>query len=53
VHLQPYYQGMGFKNGEFPNAEAYYRAAISLPIYFGLTEDEQDYVIDQISFAIC
>ena len=48
IHLQPYYQSMGFKAGEFPNAEAYYERAISLPLYAGLTEADQDYVIAKL-----
>jgi UDP-4-amino-4,6-dideoxy-N-acetyl-beta-L-altrosamine transaminase len=48
IHLQPYYQRMGFKAGDFPNAEAYYERAISLPMYSGLTEQDQDYVIDKL-----
>lgn len=45
VHTQPYYQGLGFKNGDFPNAECYYRDAISLPMYQSLTYEQQDKVI--------
>ena len=48
VHLQPYYREMGFQPGVFPNAEAYYQAAISLPIYYGLTEEQQDFVIAKL-----
>jgi dTDP-4-amino-4,6-dideoxygalactose transaminase len=33
---------MGFKLGQFPNAESYYRKSISIPLYFGLTEKDQD-----------
>jgi UDP-4-amino-4,6-dideoxy-N-acetyl-beta-L-altrosamine transaminase len=45
VHLQPYYQKLGFKKGAFPQSESYYAEAISLPIYYGLSEEEQDKVI--------
>ncbi|HXG28423.1 MAG TPA: UDP-4-amino-4,6-dideoxy-N-acetyl-beta-L-altrosamine transaminase [Nevskiales bacterium] len=48
VHTQPYYQSLGFKYGDFPEAEAYYAQAISLPIYSGLTEEDQDYVISNL-----
>jgi len=48
VHTQPYYQKMGFKWGDFPNCEAYYRRAISLPIYPTLEPEQQKYVIDQL-----
>jgi len=44
IHLQPYYSRMGFKAGDFPNAEAYYQRAISLPLYPGLTDTDQNYV---------
>ncbi|MBT8585692.1 UDP-4-amino-4,6-dideoxy-N-acetyl-beta-L-altrosamine transaminase [Polynucleobacter paneuropaeus] len=46
VHLQPWYKKMGFKEGQFPEAERYYSEAITLPLYAKLTEVEQDYVID-------
>ncbi|MDO7788348.1 UDP-4-amino-4,6-dideoxy-N-acetyl-beta-L-altrosamine transaminase [Desulforamulus aquiferis] len=45
VHTQPYYKKLGFKIGDFPEAEKYYRQAISLPLYYSLSEQEQDYVI--------
>ena len=48
VHLQPYYKKMGFKHGNFPKAEAYARKAISLPLYPGLKQEEQEYVIDTL-----
>ncbi|MCL0100610.1 UDP-4-amino-4,6-dideoxy-N-acetyl-beta-L-altrosamine transaminase [Peptococcaceae bacterium] len=46
VHTQPYYKKLGFKEGDFPAAEEYYSRAITLPLYYDLTEKEQDYVID-------
>jgi UDP-4-amino-4,6-dideoxy-N-acetyl-beta-L-altrosamine transaminase len=46
VHTQPYYRRLGFKVGDFPHAEAYYQRAISLPLHQGLTDAEQDYVMD-------
>jgi UDP-4-amino-4,6-dideoxy-N-acetyl-beta-L-altrosamine transaminase len=45
VHTQPYYKKIGFSWGDFPEAEKYYGEAISLPLYPGLTENEQDCVI--------
>ena len=45
VHTQPYYQKRGFKQGDFPQAEEYYCQAISLPLYYDFTQEEQDYVI--------
>jgi dTDP-4-amino-4,6-dideoxygalactose transaminase len=45
VHTQPYYARMGFKPGDFPEAQRYYAEAISLPMYPGLTEELQDQVV--------
>ena len=41
VHLQPYYQRLGFATGQFPEAEAYASCAISLPLFPGLHVNEQ------------
>ena len=46
VHLQPYYQNMGFKQGDYSNAENYYNQAISIPMYQGLTFEVQDQVVE-------
>ena len=46
VHLQPYYRHLGFKEGQFPEAEAYASNAISLPLYPGLLETDQQRVVD-------
>jgi dTDP-4-amino-4,6-dideoxygalactose transaminase len=48
VHLQPYYQTMGFKVGDFPIAEDYYARAISIPLYAIMTDEQQDIVIAHI-----
>ncbi len=48
VHLMPYYKQFGFKKGDFPIAEAYYESCLSLPMYATLTEEEQNYVIDNV-----
>ena len=45
VHTQPYYQQMGFKQGDYPEAERYYREAISIPMHPTLTDAEQDEVV--------
>jgi len=49
VHTQPYYQKMGFEWGDFPNAEAYYKTAISIPMFPTLSSDAQDKVISALS----
>lgn len=48
IHLQPHYKKMGFKQGDFPNTEIYYERAISLPLYAGLIEADQDHVIAKL-----
>lgn len=45
VHTQPYYRRLGFKTGDFPAAEQYYREAISLPLFFALADADQDRVV--------
>jgi len=45
VHMQPYYRRLGFKEGDFPGAEHYYRTTVSLPLFSGLTDLEQDRVV--------
>lgn len=47
-HLMPYYKQFGWKEGDFPNAESYYKCCISLPMYPTLTIDEQLFVINKI-----
>jgi len=49
VHIQPYYQKhFGFKIGDFPQAEQYYREAISLPLYPDLNVEQQDYIVQTL-----
>jgi dTDP-4-amino-4,6-dideoxygalactose transaminase len=52
VHTQPYYQQLGFTWGDFPESEQYYREAISIPLYYGLTEEEQAKVIQCLKQAL-
>lgn len=48
VYRQPYYQKMGYNIAEFPEAEAYYAEAISIPMFVALTEEQQSEVIERI-----
>jgi UDP-4-amino-4,6-dideoxy-N-acetyl-beta-L-altrosamine transaminase len=48
VHTQPYFRTLGFNAGDFPEAEKYYKNAISLPMFPELSEKDQDYVIDTL-----
>jgi UDP-4-amino-4,6-dideoxy-N-acetyl-beta-L-altrosamine transaminase len=52
VHTQPFYRRLGFREGDFPEAERYYREAISIPLYFGLSEPDQEYVIAKVREAL-
>jgi UDP-4-amino-4,6-dideoxy-N-acetyl-beta-L-altrosamine transaminase len=52
VHLQPYYRKLGFALGDFPESEAYYRDAITLPLYPTMTEEQQDEVIAALGDAL-
>lgn len=52
VHLQPHYRNMGFQPGQFPQAEAYYSQAISIPLYSGLSDSDQDQVVQVIQAAL-
>jgi hypothetical protein len=47
-HLMPYYRQFGWKEGDMPNAENYYKDCISLPMYPTLTMEEQQFVINSI-----
>jgi UDP-4-amino-4,6-dideoxy-N-acetyl-beta-L-altrosamine transaminase len=52
VHTQPYYRRLGFKPGDFPEAERYYSEAISLPMYPALDEADQDLIVDALRKAL-
>ena len=48
IHLMPYYQNLGWKKGDLPNAENYYKNCLSLPMYPTLTPEEQQFVIEKV-----
>jgi perosamine synthetase len=49
VHLQPYYrEHFGFKEGDYPGAEQYYRQCLSIPLYPKMTDEDINRVIDTI-----
>jgi UDP-4-amino-4,6-dideoxy-N-acetyl-beta-L-altrosamine transaminase len=52
VHTQPIYRGLGFKRGDFPEAERYYRGALTLPLYPGMSERDQDNVLQALKAAL-
>ena len=45
VHTQPYYKGIGFKKGDFPVSEKYYEEVFTLPLFYDLTDNEQEYIV--------
>ena len=47
-HLMPYYRQFGWKEGDMPQAENYYKRCISLPMFPTLTEEEQGFVISSV-----
>jgi len=49
VHLQPYYRGLGFEGGQFPESEMHGASAITLPLHPNLTKQEQDFIIRSVS----
>ncbi len=52
VHLQPYYRAVGFSRGDFPNAEEFYRRAITLPLFADLGREDQQHVIEQLALVL-
>lgn len=48
VHTQPYYQKLGFKNGDFPVSEKYYEEVFTLPLYYSLTDEQQEYIVNAL-----
>ncbi len=48
VHTQPYYRNLGFAQGDFPEAEQYYRETITLPLFPDLSGNEQQAVVDAL-----
>jgi UDP-4-amino-4,6-dideoxy-N-acetyl-beta-L-altrosamine transaminase len=49
VYKQPYYEQFGYNPQDFPEAEQYYATAISLPMYYSLSEKDQDLVVETIN----
>jgi len=52
VHLQPFYRRLGFAPGDFPQAEAYYDRALTLPLYPDMSEGAQDRVVEALRRAL-
>lgn len=52
VHTLPYYESLGWKQGDFENAENYYKGCLSLPMYPTLTKEQQEFVITEINLFL-
>lgn len=48
IYQQPYYSGYNWNPADFPESEAYYDQCLSLPLYPGLKDEEQQYVIEKV-----
>lgn len=52
IYTQPYYRKLGFKDGYCVEAESYYSEAISIPLFAGMTEEQQDEVVRSLTEAL-
>ena len=49
-HLQEAYKYLGYNKGDFPISEDYANTVLSIPMYNGMTDEEQSYVIDALNY---
>ena len=49
MHLQGCYADLGFKKGDYPIAEKISKTELSIPMYYGMTDEEVQYVIDRMN----
>ena len=52
IHMQPYYQDLGFQYGDFPNSEKYYEGTLSLPLFSSMTIKQQDKVVAELGQSL-
>ncbi|WP_296869711.1 UDP-4-amino-4,6-dideoxy-N-acetyl-beta-L-altrosamine transaminase [Tibeticola sp.] len=52
IHRQPFWRARGFREGDFPAAERYYRGALSLPLFPAMTQAQQDHVVAVLRHAL-
>lgn len=52
VYSFPYYQKLGYKMGSCPNAEKLYERIVSIPLYYSLTNEQQDKVIEAVKKVV-
>lgn len=49
IHLQEAYKQLGYKDGDYPVAEHISKTEISIPLYYGLNDEEINYIIERIN----
>lgn len=48
MHLQGAFNHLGYREGDFPNAEKAAKATFAIPVYPELTGKERDYIIKKV-----
>lgn len=49
IHLQECYKELGYKKGDFPIAEEISETELSIPMYYGMKDEEIEYIIDRMN----
>lgn len=49
MHLQECYKNLGWKKGDYPIAEEISNTELSIPMYYGMTDEEIQYVVDTVN----
>ena len=52
TYLFPYYQRLGYQAGLCPNAEALYHSCLTIPLYYAMTDEDVDYVIEKVKEVV-
>lgn len=52
TYLFPYYQKLGYREGLCPNAEALYYSSLTIPLYYAMTDEDVDYVIEKVKEVV-
>lgn len=52
VHRHPYYENLGFKKNDFPQAENFHRKVLSIPMHAALKNEQQKYVVEILTKAM-
>ena len=52
VPAQPHYRRLGFEPEDYPNAQRYYQEALSIPLYYDLTDGQQERIIKTLKLLL-